>query len=129
MIGSLGGVVFEASSERVRTFRDLSMQRGANYAEHEVHGSKALLEFTGLALSTVSMKVRLDAALGVDPLEELDALRGILERHMAAPLILDGVPQGDGLWVVTSLQEEHEVVDARGAPVAVEVSLSLKEYV
>lgn len=129
MIGSLGGVVFEASSERVRTFQDLSMQRGANYAEHEVHGSKALLEFTGLALSTVSMKVRLDASLGVDPLDELADLRAILERHMAVPFVLDGVPQGDGLWVLTALTEAHEVVDARGAPVAVEVSLSLKEYI
>ena len=48
MIGSLGSVVFEVSTERVKTFRDLQIQRSAKYSEHAIHGRKGLLEFTGL---------------------------------------------------------------------------------
>ena len=36
MIGSLGSVVFEVSTERVRTFRDFQIQRSAKYSEHAI---------------------------------------------------------------------------------------------
>lgn len=129
MIGSLGEVVFEVSSESIRTFRDLSMQRGAKYATHEVHGGKTLLEFTGFAPISAALTVRLDAALGLNPAEELEALRELLSRHEAVPFILDGTPQGDHLWVLESLDEKHEVLNSTGALIVAEVSLTLKEYV
>ena len=129
MVGSLGEVVFEVSSESIRTFRDLSMQRSAKYVTHEVHGGKALLEFTGFAPISAALTVRLDAALGLNPTEELEALRGVLSRHEAVPFILDGTPQGDHLWVLESLDEKHEVLNSTGALIVAEVSLTLKEYV
>ena len=129
MVGSLGDIVFEVSSESVRTFRDLSMQHSAKYANHEVHGGKALLEFTGLAPVATSLKVRLDAGLGVEPSEELNALREIFSKHEAIPFILDGEPQGEHLWVIETLNEDHQVLNNSGALIIVEVSLTLKEYV
>ncbi|MBQ7262309.1 MAG: phage tail protein [Synergistaceae bacterium] len=129
MIGSLGGVVFEASSELVRTFRDLSQKRAAKYAEHAVHGGKAKLEFISLELTSATFNVRIDASLGVDPRAELRALRAILEGHEAVAFILDGEPQGTGLWAVTALDEDHEVVGAHGETRAVDVSVTLREYV
>ena len=129
MIGSFGDVVFEVSSERVRTFRDFQIQRSAKYSEHAIHGRKGLLEFSGLSASTASLNIRLDAGLGVNPKEELTALRDILNNHEALPFILDGEPQGDGLWVLESLSESYEIIDNKGAVIAVEVSLKLKEYI
>ena len=129
MIGSFGDVVFEVSSERVRTFRDFQIQRSAKYSEHAIHGRKGLLEFSGLSASTASLNIRLDAGLGVNPKEELTALRDILNNHKALLFILDGEPQGDGLWVLESLSESYEIVDNKGAVIAVEVSLKLKEYI
>ena len=126
MIGSFGDVVFEVSSERVRTFRDFQIQRSAKYSEHAIHGRKGLLEFSGLSASTASLNIRLDAGLGVNPKEELTALRDILNNHKALLFILDGEPQGDGLWVLESLSESYEIVDNKGAVIAVEVSLKLK---
>lgn len=129
MVGSLGDIVFEVSSESVRTFRDLSMQRSTKYAEHEVHAGKALLEFTGFAPISASLKIRLDAGLGIDPSEELNALREILSKHEAIPFILDGEPQGEHLWVIETMDEDHQVLNNSGTLIVVEVSLALKEYV
>lgn len=129
MIGSFGDVVFEVSTERVRTFRDFQIQRSAKYSEHAIHGRKGLLEFTGLSPASISLSIRLDAALGVNPKEELNTLYDILNKHKAVPFILDGEPQGDGLWVLEGLDENHEIIDKHGTSIAVEVSLKLKEYI
>ena len=103
MIGSFGDVVFEVSTDIVRTFRDMQVQRSAKFSEHAIHGGKALLEFTGLSPASMSLSIRLDAGLGVNPKEELDTLRNILNNHEAVPFFLDGEPQGDNLWVLESL--------------------------
>ena len=129
MIGSFGDVIFEVYPEKVRTFRDFQIQRSAKYAEHAIHGHKGLLEFTGLSAATASFRIRLDAGLGINPKEELIALRGILTKHEVVLFILDGEPQGDGFWVLESLDENVEIVDNMGDLIAVEVSLRIKEYV
>ena len=129
MIGSFGEVVFEVSSERVRTFRDFQIQHSAKYTEHAIHGRKGLLEFTGLSASTASLSIRLDAGLGINPKEELNTLHEILTKHEALPFILDGEPQGEGLWVLESIGENYEIIDNHGTAIAVEVSIKLKEYI
>ena len=129
MIGSFGDVIFEVYPEKVRTFRDFQIQRSAKYAEHAIHGHKGLLEFTGLSAATASFRIRLDAGLGINPKEELIALRGILTKHEVVLFILDGEPQGDGFWVLENLDESVEIVDNMGVLIAVEVSLKIKEYV
>ena len=129
MIGSFGDVVFEVSTELIRTFRDFQIQRSAKYSEHAIHGRKGLLEFTGLSPASASLNMRLDAALGVNPKEELNTLRDILTKHEAVPLILDGEPQGDNLWVLEGIDETYEIIDNHGTAIAVEVSLKLKEYI
>ena len=128
-LGSLGDITFEVSSEKIRTFRDLQIQRKANYTEHAIHGKKGLLEFTGFSAATGSLNIRLDAALGVTPQEEFDALLEAFNEHQAVPLILDGEPIGDGLWVIESVNETFEIVNNQGTPIVLEVSLNLKEYV
>ncbi len=129
MIGSYGDIVFEVSSERVKTFRDFQIQRSAKYSEHAIHGGKALLEFTGLSPASISLNIRLDAGLGLNPKEELNMLYEVLNNHITMPFILDGEPQGDNLWVLESIDEKHEIIDNHGTSIAVEVSLKLKEYI
>ena len=129
MIGSFGEVVFEVSTGKIRTFRDFQVQRSAKYTEHSIHGRKGLLEFTGFSAATASLNVRLDAGLGIKPKEELNALHEILTKHEAVSLILDGEPQGDGLWVLESIDENFEIIDNHGAFIVIEVSLKIKEYI
>ena len=129
MIGSFGSTAFEVSPEKIKTFRDFQLRRSAKYTEHAIHGRKGLLEFTGFSAATASLRIRLDAGLGVNPKEELNALHEILTKHEAVPFILDGEPQGDGLWVLESVDENFEIIDNHGTLVAVEVQLKIKEYI
>ena len=129
MIGSFGEVVFEVSDKKVRTFRDFQIQRSAKYSEHAIHGRKGLLEFTGLSPASASMNIRLDAVLGINPEKEIEILRDLLNNHEAVPFILDGEPQGEGLWVLESIGENYEIIDNHGTAIAVEVSIKLKEYI
>lgn len=129
MIGSFGDLVFEVSAEKIRTFRDFYIRHSAKYTEHAIHGRKGLLEFTGLSASSAGLNIRLDAGLGINPKEELNTLHEILTKHEALPFILDGEPQGDGLWVLESIGENYEIIDNQGMFIAVEVSLRLKEYI
>ena len=129
MIGSYGDIVFEVSSERVKTFRDFQIQRSAKYSEHAIHGGKALLEFTGLSPASLSINIRLDAGLGLNPKEELNMLYEVLNNHITMPFILDGEPQGDNLWVLESIDEKREIIDNHGTLIAAEISLKLKEYI
>ena len=87
-----------------------------------------LLKFEVAKGSTV-YNIRLDAALGVNPREEFDALLEIFTEHQAVPLILDGEPIGDGLWIIENIDENFEVVNNKGTAIALEVPLKLREYV
>ena len=129
MIGSYGDIIFEVSSERVKTFRDFQIQRSAKYSEHAIHGGKALLEFTGLSPASLSINIRLDAGLGLNPKEELNMLYEVLNNHITMPFILDGEPQGDNLWVLESIDEKREIIDNHGTLIAAEITLKLKEYI
>ena len=128
MIGSLGSVEFVASEDSVKTFRDLSFSRQANFSEHAVINSKGLLEFTGLKAVTCSLKIILDASLGIIPVKELNTLRDIMNNHEAVALILGGDIQGGGLWVIESMNENLELITNSGEIFRASVNLSLKEY-
>ncbi len=128
MIGTLGCVIFEVSEDSIKTFQDLSFSRQANYTEHKIINSKGLLEFTGLNAVTCSLKIILDASLGLIPAEELKTLRDMLNNHEAVAFILGGEVQGQGLWVIESMNETLELITNNGEIFRASVNLSLKEY-
>lgn len=83
----------------------------------------------GAALESISFSIALSAYLGVDPIEEVKTLRTMRDKGMAVPFVLDGEPQGDGLWVLESLSETWKYVDNNGRPCLIECALTLKEYI
>ncbi|MBR2208885.1 MAG: phage tail protein [Synergistaceae bacterium] len=129
MIGSLGEIVFNVSENQILTFDGLNFQRKANYSEHSVHTRKGLLEFTGFSAATASMNIVLNEVLGINPREELERLNDIFVNHEAVPFILNGNPQGDGLWVIESMSVKYNFISSIGEPKIIEVSLNLKEYI
>ncbi len=129
MIGSLGNVIFEVSTEQILTFDDLNFSHSAKYTEHAIHGRKGLLEFTGFSATAASLNILLNADLGIDPKEEFNGLKEIFDSHEAVPFILDDEPQGDGLWVIESMSEKRDMISNKGAARLIEVSVNLKEYI
>jgi phage protein U len=127
-IGSLGDIAFEASANKVRTFDGLRRSGAARFAYHNRQGGKELPEFLGPAAESISFEIRLSAYEGVNPSDEANTLRNMRDAGEAVLFILDGVPQGEGFWVIESLSEEHSFFDNCGRPAMIACSISLKEY-
>ena len=100
MIGYLGDVVFEVSQQQVKTFGDLRRNASARLASHDLISRKPLLEFTGPALESLSFSMTLSSFLGIEPIEEVQTLRGMRDQGLTIPFILDGTPQSEGLWLL-----------------------------
>ena len=126
MLATLGPVVFVASTGLVRTFGDAAHKTAARWATHAVIAQKPVQEFGGPELRTLSLTIRLDAALGVDPETEADALRTSVETGEVLPLLLGGETRGD--WVCKELGETWRQVTAAGEVRVIDLSLSLEEY-
>lgn len=125
-LGNFGEIVFEASAQTVRNWQKLQRKGSARFAEHKVLGAKPRLEFLGEGLDTVSLQIRLDHQLGLDPIAEIDALRAIKAAGQEKQLILGG--NVFGKFVLVDLVEDHQRHGAGGLLLMADVSLELKEY-
>ncbi|MCM1062021.1 MAG: phage tail protein [Eubacterium sp.] len=63
VIGTLGDVVFSASSRAVRTISGLKYDSSASYTQHARHLKTPLAEFTGLSADSISFSVLLSVYL------------------------------------------------------------------
>lgn len=125
-IGSLGSVVFAASSSVVRTFSGATRSSSSRWAIHEVIGRPPIVEYLGRGLRSLTLPIRLDRDLGVDPEAEIAALREACEGGTVLPLILGGEPRGR--WTLQGLEEAWRQVDANGTLRVVDATLALQEY-
>lgn len=126
MIGSIGSIAFTASTDKVFTFNSLSDQAEARYATHDIIGKKPLLEFIGPGIKSFSMSVRLDAALGVNPLNELTGLESIRDEGEAVPLVIGDNYKGD--FVIKGISSDYRAHDNAGRLLLADITLSLEEY-
>lgn len=129
-IGSLGEIAFEVSNyDRILTLDNYSRDITANYAEHEVIGSKPLLEFTGAKLQTISFDVRISSYLGYSPRKQMDKLKEYCEGGAVLTFILGDEPIGENKWVIESLSEKAEQFLGNGEILSTVATVNLKEYI
>ncbi len=129
MIGSLGDIPFEVSSEKVRTFDELTRSGSARFAYHNMQGGKERSEFLGPSLEDITFNIRLSVVGKVNPDAEVKKLRTIRDEGTAVLFILNGEPQGADHWNIVNVSEGHKVVDGRGRTLVLDVSVTLKEYI
>lgn len=128
MIGSLGDIVFEVSTDKVRTFDNLKRKGSGRWAVHDVVGKKPVREFIGQGAESISFSMQLSTALGVTPRDEIDKLRELRDKGTAVEFVLNGSSVGDNLWVVEDLSEDWRRLDNTGQLIYAELSVSLQEY-
>lgn len=128
MLGSLGEIVFEVSSNMVMTFDDFERSSSARLSFHELQGRKPLREFVGPDVETISFKIRLSTYEGVDPTQKIEKLRDAKDEGIAQLFVLDGAPQGKGYWLIENISESPRFFDNRGRPAVIECDITLKEY-
>jgi phage protein U len=127
-IGTFGDIVFEVSTEKVRTFDDLRRRGSARWATHEVIGKKPVKEFIGPGLESIRFSMQFSAALGVNPLDEINRLRELRDNGEPQELIIGGAPVGGNLWVVEEISEDWDKLDNRGNLLFAEIDVELQEY-
>jgi len=125
LVGSLGEVVFEVSSERILTWNDCVRDTKANYAMHEVIDTKAHLQFLGLSLEEFSLAITLDCAW-CTPEWEMQRLDAMQQVGAAYLLILGGRIFGN--FVIEGKTENRKRTDGDGRVMVAYVQLKLKEY-
>ena len=133
MIGYLGkdadnGILFTVSREVFLTPTGITWGGSARYATHERHNTHALTEFTGLNPDSFSFDILLTAELGVNPLDEVVKICGYERDGEALGLVIGGKAYGKYRWNITKHEIKIKYTDAAGDMYAVEVSLSLQEY-
>lgn len=126
-IATLGPVVFEVNSSVVRTWKTLRRTGKAAFARHEVVDGKPRLQFTGEDIDEVSLTMTLNAALGVNPLNEIKILREIKAEGKEQRLVIGG--ENFGKFVLETFEDEWRKTDGRGRLLVADVQLHLLEYV
>lgn len=128
-IGSLGAIVFQVSSSKVITFKDMKRSTKARYASHDIIGSKPIIEFMGPDGEELSFAMHFSVAWGVNPQEETKKIRAICEKGEANYFVLCNSTIGENPWIVESVGESVETVDNNGRIISSAIEVTLKEYV
>jgi len=123
--GSFGPVIFEL----VKSPESFSFELEQSYAEHDIAGNKALLEWTGEKLATVTLRLKLQAiqtdTFELDPEKELSDLEDLYKQHEPQPLFYG--KRKLGYFVIEKIREVLHRVNKQGKIVYAEVELTLKE--
>ena len=128
-IGSLGPIIFEVSSSKARTFKDMKRNTKGRYGSHEIIGGKPVIEFMGPDGEELSFTMQFSVAWGLNPQEEIQKIRELCEKGEVNYLVLCNTPIGENPWAVDSVSESVDIVDNNGRIIASQIDITLREYV
>lgn len=129
-LGTLGDITFRVSAYNdIYTFDDFSLNASSRTAQHDIIGEKALTEYLGPGLQEVSMKIKLCAQWGVNPVNEAEKLIDYCESGTILTFTAGGRKVGKNKWLITSVGETVKYYDNAGNILSAELAISMKEYV
>jgi len=127
-VGSIGEIVFEVSSELVRTFTDFTEDLSARISSHEVGGSLPVLEWIGPGTPGLNFTIRLNEQLGANVPEMLGLATRYCNTGELLTVIIGGEPKGPAgaLWLIESVGSWPQKFDRAGNTMIADLNLSLK---
>ena len=129
-IGNLGNeLIFQISDAKIFTFQKLTRKVSGRWATHAIVGIKQKTEFQGADLQKITLKIELDASLGISPRKMLEKIEAMIEEGTAEILIIGNKTIGKNMWKILSASEEWEQILNGGELVRASVTLELEEYV
>lgn len=129
VIGAFGDLVFEVSALRVLTFDGFKRDVKAKYAEHQIIGRPAVLEFVGRELEEISLTIKLISALGVNPAEVELQLREMCHTGEPNFLIIGNMVYGENEFVIEDISESVVRWTGGGEVMTNQLEVKFKEYV
>lgn len=123
MMMRLGDYTFSLATA---AYNSLAQSKAYRWAAQERHGREAALQYLGPGEETVSLPgVVYPHFMG--GVKQVDAMRA--EADKGEPLLLvDGLGNVRGFWVVMSITETHKVLFQDGVPRRIEFALNLRYY-
>ena len=126
-VGCLGDIVFEVSDSTVKTLRQLEFSGSASIQSHDRHCKKAIPEFTGVDLESMSFSVRVTKVLGADPTKDIEKIRENMNNGKALPFTLGRKTLGYR-WLISQYKVICENFDSKANIIDADISITLKEY-
>ncbi len=127
-VGCLGDIVFQVSSNTIKTLDKITWSGSARYGEHKRHLTNALTEFTGIDADTISFEVVLSLYLGVDPMAELARIWEYERSGKANSLVIGEKVYGKYRWAIQKHKVKMQTFDGKGNVTGVTVAVDLLEY-
>lgn len=127
-VGSMGSVVFNASSRRVFTIDNFKQNISINVASHDIIGQKPVLEMTGLASDEITFDILLRKQGNISPQKKLKELRSMCDTGKVFPFLLGGKPVSDNYWMLTNIGATTNYFGKGGEMISIGLSVTLKEY-
>ncbi|WP_187445341.1 phage tail protein [Bacillus infantis] len=128
MIGFFGKLVFEVSDKKIKTFSNFKRDTAGRWNKHDTIGKLPASEFIGPDLDTISFDIKLSAAFGVKPYEEMEKWYLCARNGNAEMLVIGKKRQASGRWVVKQVSQAWDVVLNNGAVYSLNMTVSLEEY-
>ena len=82
-IGTFGTIRFKVSDQQLLTFQNFKREIAGSWSNMERIGKKPLAVFLGPELQTTSLRIFLDAGLGIPPREMLEKIEDMVELGTA----------------------------------------------
>lgn len=124
----MGDIVFSVDTSHVLTVTGFERESSSRWAEHDLLLRKPVSQFGGPGLEKLAFSIILDAALGVNPEEQLKILRKMRDTGAVAPLVIGGKPVAQNYWRLNSLKETDYIWGPDGRLQRCVTQLELTEY-
>ena len=135
MLGAIGSrgvddvILFEVSSERVLTFRNMVRRNSVRFATNDTLLRKPISQYVGPSLDKINLTIVLDAQYGVDPQAEYNKLIRIQRDGTTVSIIIGTTAFGTYRWRIADLSIPKEQIDNTGFIRRSEVTIGFEEYV
>lgn len=129
IIGCLGDIVFEVSSDAIKTIDKANWSGSVKIQTHSRHLQHALTEFTGIDPDQFSFQVLLSQYLGVDVQNALDKFLEYEKSGAALSLTLGCKAYGKYRWLIKNHKIELKTFDKVGNVTEAKVTVNLVEYI
>lgn len=127
MLGSLGDLTFSVSSNKIFTYKDLTIKSGVRVAEHASLQTKPTLEFIGESLDEVSLKFDLRIENRINPIVEFNKLKDKMKKTEELLFFIGN--KKIGKFIIVDISQEYRRIDNRGNVLAMGLDINLKEIV
>lgn len=99
IVGCLGDLIFQVSSDTVMTVSNFVESASTRYAIHQRHNNSACLEYTGMDPDQLTFDIELSEYLGVYPQSAINILWGYIRSGQPVSMVLGRTVYGKWRWV------------------------------